>query len=153
MAGLVAGTTFGSLWGIGALVEEEVALAGKGIPAVEEQGTVAGVVDEVVLFYHLFGVIRLYVFCDIQCKMSCLICFRGNQAYAKGQLAEAEECYTHGIDSCPPNEASRKTLMLCYSNRAATRMSLGKMREALSDCRKATDIDSSFLKAQVRAAK
>jgi len=43
--------------------------------------------------------------------------------------------------------------MLCYSNRAATRMSLGKMREALSDCREAIGIDSSFLKAQVRAAK
>ncbi|XP_062196379.1 uncharacterized protein LOC133899394 isoform X2 [Phragmites australis] len=77
---------------------------------------------------------------------------RGNQAYVEGQLTKAEECYTHGIDSFSPNEASRKALMLCYSNRAATRMSLGKMREALSDCREATDIDSSFLKAQVRAA-
>ncbi|CAO2198312.1 unnamed protein product [Urochloa humidicola] len=78
---------------------------------------------------------------------------RGNEAYAKGQLTEAEECYTQGIDSFSPNEASRKALMLCYSNRAATRMSQGKMREALSDCQKATDIDSSFLKAQVRTAK
>ncbi|KAJ1283272.1 hypothetical protein BS78_03G115900 [Paspalum vaginatum] len=77
---------------------------------------------------------------------------RGNQAYAEGRLTEAEECYTHGIDSHSANEASRKALMLCYSNRAATRMSLGKMREALSDCREATGIDSSFLKAQVRAA-
>ena len=85
--------------------------------------------------------------------LSCLIYSRGNQSYAEGQLTKAEECYTHGIDSFSPNEASKKALMLCYSNRAATRMSLGKMREALSDCRKATDIDSSFLKAQVRAAK
>uniref|UniRef100_A0A0D3EMA0 J domain-containing protein n=1 Tax=Oryza barthii TaxID=65489 RepID=A0A0D3EMA0_9ORYZ len=77
---------------------------------------------------------------------------RGNQAYAEGQLAKAEECYTHGINSVSLNEASWKSLMLCYSNRAATRMSLGRMREALSDCRKATDIDSSFLKAQIRAA-
>ncbi|XP_066306116.1 uncharacterized protein [Miscanthus floridulus] len=77
---------------------------------------------------------------------------RGNQAYAEGQLTKAEECYTHGIDSFSPNEVSRKALMLCYSNRAATRMSLGKMREALSDCRAAIDIDSSFLKAQARAA-
>ncbi|RLN24850.1 uncharacterized protein C2845_PM07G06350 [Panicum miliaceum] len=77
---------------------------------------------------------------------------RGNQAYAEGQLTKAEECYTHGIDSFSPNEASKKALMLCYSNRAATRMSLGKMREALSDCREAIGIDSSFLKAQVRAA-
>ncbi|CAO2180288.1 unnamed protein product [Urochloa humidicola] len=77
---------------------------------------------------------------------------RGNQAYAEGQLTKAEECYTHGIDSFSSNEASRKALMLCYSNRAATRMSLGKMREALYDCREAIGIDSSFLKAQVRAA-
>uniref|UniRef100_A0A0E0JGY8 J domain-containing protein n=1 Tax=Oryza punctata TaxID=4537 RepID=A0A0E0JGY8_ORYPU len=77
---------------------------------------------------------------------------RGNQAYAEGQLAKAEECYTHGINSVSLNEASWKSLMLCYSNRAATRMSLCRMRDALSDCRKATDIDSNFLKAQVRAA-
>ncbi|XP_039847127.1 uncharacterized protein LOC120706516 isoform X2 [Panicum virgatum] len=77
---------------------------------------------------------------------------RGNQSYAEGQLTKAEECYTHGIDSFSPNKASKKALMLCYSNRAATRMSLGKMREALSDCREAIGIDSSFLKAQVRAA-
>lgn len=78
---------------------------------------------------------------------------RGNQAFSEGQLTKAEECYTHGIDSFSPSEASRKALMLCYSNRAAARMSLGKMREALSDCREAIDIDSCFLKAQVRAAK
>ncbi|XP_047053901.1 uncharacterized protein LOC124660153 isoform X1 [Lolium rigidum] len=77
---------------------------------------------------------------------------RGNQAYAAGRLTKAEEYYTHGINSVSPNEASRKALMLCYSNRAATRISLGRMRDALSDCRKATEIDSSFLKAQVRAA-
>lgn len=77
---------------------------------------------------------------------------RGNQAYAEGLLTKAEECYTHGIDSFSPNEVSRKALMLCYSNRAATRMSLGKMRDALSDCQEAIDIDSSFLKAHARAA-
>lgn len=77
---------------------------------------------------------------------------RGNQAYAAGQLTKAEEYYTHGINSVSPYEASRKALMLCYSNRAATRISLGRMRDALTDCRKATEIDSSFLKAQVRAA-
>ncbi|KAL6627701.1 hypothetical protein ACP70R_031427 [Stipagrostis hirtigluma subsp. patula] len=76
----------------------------------------------------------------------------GNQAYAEGDLTKAEECYTHGITYFSTDKASRNALMLCYSNRAATRMSLGKMREALSDCREAIDIDSSFLKAQVRAA-
>ena len=86
-------------------------------------------------------------------KLNCLLFTRGNQAYAAGQLAKAEECYTHGINSVSQNQASQKALMLCYSNRAATRISLGRMRDALSDCQKATEIDSSFLKAQVRAAK
>ncbi|RVW54216.1 hypothetical protein CK203_080174 [Vitis vinifera] len=42
--------------------------------------------------------------------------------------------------------------MLCYSNRAATRMSLGRMREALGDCLLAAGIDHNFLRVQVRAA-
>lgn len=95
------------------------------------------------MFFMIFNVL----------KLSCVFCCRGNQAYAEGLLTKAEECYTHGIDSFSPNEVSRKALMLCYSNRAATRMSLGKMREALSDCQEAIDIDSSFLKAHARAAK
>ncbi|KAK1683146.1 hypothetical protein QYE76_043994 [Lolium multiflorum] len=40
---------------------------------------------------------------------------------------------------------------MCYSNRAATRMSLGRMREALQDCSTATSIDPTFLKANVHA--
>lgn len=43
--------------------------------------------------------------------------------------------------------------MLCYSNRAATRMALGRMRDALSDCMLAVAIDPDFLRVQVRAAK
>ncbi|OAY68611.1 DnaJ subfamily C member 7 [Ananas comosus] len=80
---------------------------------------------------------------------------RGNQAYANGLLSKAEEYYIRGINSIPPNETSgscMRALMLCYSNRAATRMSLGRMREALSDCMAAAAIDPSFLRAQVRAA-
>jgi tetratricopeptide (TPR) repeat protein len=105
-------------------------------------------------FTKCLGLFELYLFVTFDVlKLSCLICSRGNQAYEKGNLTEAEECYTLGIDSFSPIESSRKSLMLCYSNRAATWMSQGKMRGALSDCRKATDIDSSFLKAQVRTAK
>lgn len=43
--------------------------------------------------------------------------------------------------------------MLCYSNRAATRISLGRMRDALGDCMMAAEIDPNFLRVQVRAAK
>lgn len=43
--------------------------------------------------------------------------------------------------------------MLCYSNRAATRISLGRMRDAIEDCMMAIAIDPNFFKVQVRAAK
>lgn len=84
------------------------------------------------------------------------ICIRGNQAYATGDLSKAEDFYSQGVNSVPEIETSRsclRALMLCYSNRAATRMSLGRIKEALEDCMKATAIDPSFLKVQVRAAK
>ena len=42
--------------------------------------------------------------------------------------------------------------MLFYSNHAATRISLGRMKEALGDCLMVANIDPRFLKAQVRAA-
>ncbi|KAI3822495.1 hypothetical protein L1987_10085 [Smallanthus sonchifolius] len=80
---------------------------------------------------------------------------RGNQAYSNGDLAKAEDCYTQGLNSVSENEKSRsclRALMLCYSNRAATRISLGRMKEALEDCLMAATIDSNFLKVQVRAA-
>lgn len=81
---------------------------------------------------------------------------RGNQAYAKGLLLKAEEYYTQGVNSVSRKEISlsyNRALMLCYSNRAAARMSLGRMREALNDCMLAAAIDSHFLRVQVRAAK
>ncbi|WVZ98297.1 hypothetical protein U9M48_043758 [Paspalum notatum var. saurae] len=79
----------------------------------------------------------------------------GNKAYANGHFATAEDYYTRGISSVTHLGTSghcSRALMLCYSNRAATRMSLGMMREALQDCLTATSIDPSFLKAKVRAA-
>ncbi|KAI4300823.1 hypothetical protein L6164_034157 [Bauhinia variegata] len=80
---------------------------------------------------------------------------RGNQAYEEGDLSKAEDFYTHGINSVPSNERSGcwiKPLLLCYSNRAATRMALGRIREAVGDCLMATDVDPTFLKVQMRTA-
>ncbi|XP_022744261.1 uncharacterized protein LOC111295144 isoform X2 [Durio zibethinus] len=80
---------------------------------------------------------------------------RGNQAYRNDNLSKAEDFYTQGINSVPSNETSLcsiKPLVLCYSNRAATRMSLGRMREALADCLMAAGLDPNFLKVYVRAA-
>lgn len=84
------------------------------------------------------------------------ISFRGNQAYTSGDLCKAEDFYTQGVNSVSERETSRsclRALMLCYSNRAATRMSLGRPKEALEDCEKAAALDPNFLKVQVRAAK
>lgn len=80
---------------------------------------------------------------------------RGNQAYGSGDLSKAEDYYTQGVNSVSQSETSRgclRALMLCYSNRAATRMSLGRMREALKDCLMAAGLDPNFLRVQVRAA-
>ncbi|XP_059315308.1 uncharacterized protein LOC132065786 [Lycium ferocissimum] len=80
---------------------------------------------------------------------------RGNQAYANGNLSKAEECYTQGLNCVSESDTSKsclRALMLCYSNRAATRMALGRMREALEDCMKAVALDPNFFRVQVRAA-
>lgn len=81
---------------------------------------------------------------------------RGNQAYAKGDYEKAEDCYTRGVSSISSEDASqsyRRASMLCYSNRAATRMAVGRMREALEDCKQAMMLDSSFLRVRLRAAR
>lgn len=80
---------------------------------------------------------------------------RGNRAHKAKDLSKAEECYTQGIVSVPSNKRSGcciKPLLPCYSNRAATRMTLGRIREALEDCMIACSLDPTFLKVQIRAA-
>ncbi|KAJ0258298.1 Heat shock protein DnaJ with tetratricopeptide repeat-containing protein [Hirschfeldia incana] len=80
---------------------------------------------------------------------------RGNQAYKNGDMRKAEECYTHGINSSSSSESSEdsvKPLALCYGNRAAARISLGRLREAISDCDMAASLDPTYIKAFMRAA-
>lgn len=80
---------------------------------------------------------------------------RGNQAYAEGDFSKAEEYYTQGISCILPSEKSESHIrasVLCYSNRAATRMAVGRFRDALSDCMQAMDIDPKFVKVRLRAA-
>ncbi|KAJ7522446.1 hypothetical protein O6H91_18G010800 [Diphasiastrum complanatum] len=80
---------------------------------------------------------------------------RGNQAYANGDFPKAEEYYSRGASSVSPNETSQSCIrasMLCYSNRAATRMVVGRVREALTDCMRAMAVDPSFLRVHLRAA-
>ncbi|CAI8617231.1 unnamed protein product [Vicia faba] len=80
---------------------------------------------------------------------------RGNQAYKNGDLPMAENSYKQGLSCVSKDQTSRsclRALLLCYSNLAATHMSLGRMRDAIEDCRLAAEIDQNFLKVQLRAA-
>ncbi|KAJ4830984.1 hypothetical protein Tsubulata_009302 [Turnera subulata] len=99
------------------------------------------------------GPISSYVTVEEACEMWRM---RGNQAYENGDLSNAEDFYTRGINSVSAVEISGcflKPLVICYSNRAATRISLGNLREALRDCLKAATLDPNFLKVYLRAAK
>ena len=85
-----------------------------------------------------------------------IILFRGNEAYEKGELPKAEDFYTWGVNCVPPGDAldvACRPLVRCYSNRAATRMALGRVREALQDCLMAAKLDPTFHRAHIRAAK
>lgn len=68
-------------------------------------------------------------------------------------MRKAEECYTHGISSSSSSDSSEYSVALCYGNRAAARISLGRLREAISDCETAASLDPSYIKAYMRAAK
>ncbi|KNA25341.1 hypothetical protein SOVF_007210 [Spinacia oleracea] len=79
---------------------------------------------------------------------------RGNEAYEKGELSKAEDFYTWGVNCIPPSDASGaafRPLVRCYSNRAATRMACGRVREAIQDCLTAVKLDPTFHRAQIRA--
>lgn len=81
---------------------------------------------------------------------------RGNQAYEIGDFSKAEECYSLGAGSVSSHITSQscvRALTLCYSNRAATRMAVGKMRDAIGDCLHAMAVDPKFLRVRLRLAK
>ncbi|KAH7433284.1 hypothetical protein KP509_07G062600 [Ceratopteris richardii] len=80
---------------------------------------------------------------------------RGNQAYADGDFSRAEEYYSRGARSVSLDESSHsciRALMLCFSSRAVTRIALGRMREALADCKRAIGMDPGFFRVRLRAA-
>ncbi|CAL0329358.1 unnamed protein product [Lupinus luteus] len=80
---------------------------------------------------------------------------RGNQAYKNGDLSMAESYYKQGISCVSKEDASQgclRSVVLCYSNLAATHMSLGRIRDALEDCMMAAEIDPNFFRVQLRAA-
>ncbi|KAL5729170.1 hypothetical protein ACHQM5_002155 [Ranunculus cassubicifolius] len=72
------------------------------------------------------------------------------EAFQSGRHLEAIEHYTTALTltlESPPFAA------ICFYKRAASREALGKVREALEDCKKASDIDPSLREVHVIAAK
>lgn len=112
-----------------------------------------------IAFLVLLLISQMFSFCTMLSTYRILkefLLIRGNQAYKSGDLSKAEMFYTQGIVSVPSNERSGsclEPLLLCYSNRAAARMQLQSVREAIGDCLTAAALDPSFIKAHLRAAK
>ncbi|KAL5719362.1 hypothetical protein ACHQM5_012151 [Ranunculus cassubicifolius] len=72
------------------------------------------------------------------------------EAFQSGRHLEAIEYYTTALTltvESPPFAA------ICFYKRTASREALGKVREALEDCKKASDIDPSLREVHVIAAK
>ncbi|KAG0176067.1 hypothetical protein DFQ28_000199 [Apophysomyces sp. BC1034] len=69
-----------------------------------------------------------------------------NQEYKNGNYAEAVKLYSEAIAASPSTTTY-------YANRAAALMMMAKYKEAAEDCRTATQLDPSNIKANVRAGK
>lgn len=85
---------------------------------------------------------------------------KGNEAYERGDMIKAEECYTEGVN-CVPRRVREalltsgsccESLVLCYQGRADVRIRREKIREALRDCEAAAGIDPHFLKLHMTSA-
>jgi len=70
---------------------------------------------------------------------------KGNEQFAHGKFSESEESYTSAIALDPSQEA-------LWSNRAATRLKLGRPLEALSDAEECIKLNPTFLKGYHRKA-
>ncbi|RHY35001.1 hypothetical protein DYB32_000501 [Aphanomyces invadans] len=69
---------------------------------------------------------------------------RGNQAFSKGVMEEAEVLYARGID------VAQTDIHILYSNRSATRLKMGKKELALEDAEAAVAALPTFAKGYFR---
>lgn len=73
----------------------------------------------------------------------------GNAAFKAGRLQEAYDLYSSALEIDQENEGTNAKL---YSNRAAVLQKQKKYQDALADCNKALELDSSFTKVYSRRA-
>ncbi|XP_014488516.1 PREDICTED: tetratricopeptide repeat protein 1 [Dinoponera quadriceps] len=75
----------------------------------------------------------------------------GNVLYKDGEYAQAISIYTQGLQTCPL--AYDKERSILYANRAAAKTKCQTEKDsAISDCTKAIELNSSYVKAYIRRA-
>ena len=70
----------------------------------------------------------------------------GNTKYKEGKYQEAVDAYAQAIQADPSVPAF-------YGNRSAALLMLKKFDQALSDCKKAIDLDPAYVRGYIRGAK
>jgi len=74
----------------------------------------------------------------------------GNDAFRNQDYAKALELYTQALNIDPLNKVTNSKL---YNNRGFANMKLNKHEDCISDCTKAIELDSTYIKAYLRRAK
>ncbi|XP_051955534.1 tetratricopeptide repeat protein 1-like [Xyrauchen texanus] len=75
---------------------------------------------------------------------------KGNTQFKSGEHVEAEESYTAALQVCPVCYSKERSIL--FSNRAAARLHLDKMQDAIRDCSKAIELNPNYVRAILRRA-
>ncbi|XP_056586559.1 tetratricopeptide repeat protein 1 [Triplophysa dalaica] len=75
---------------------------------------------------------------------------KGNTQFKSGEHVEAEESYTAALQVCPVHYGKERSIL--FSNRAAARLHQDKKEAAISDCSKAIELNSNYVRAILRRA-
>ena len=76
---------------------------------------------------------------------------QGNRCFQQKHYADAVECYSKSINSCPPEEGSK--LAVYYQNRAAAHEKLMDWKSVVKDCSSAIELDRKYFKAVKRRSR
>ncbi len=72
----------------------------------------------------------------------------GNELYLKRESVEAVEKYTEALDTCPLCFKDDRAVF--FANRAAARVTLASLEDALEDCHQALRLNPGYVKVMAR---
>ncbi|XP_012281528.1 tetratricopeptide repeat protein 1 [Orussus abietinus] len=75
----------------------------------------------------------------------------GNSLFKIGEFKQASSAYTHGLQTCPLAFSNDRSIL--YANRAAAKSNLGEIELAITDCSRAVELDTNYVKAYLRRAR